>query len=384
MGDMYWKSFAFPADIVFFKMQSMPLPREFYIEDRLEEYRFDAPCNLGESGIRNFDLGELIDRVGLGVQELRGISLQDSPNRGSSDLRKAVSRLYPGAGPENVLITTGTGEALYLFFQAKVHPFDRVSLLWPAFQSLYEIPAFLGAKVKKVSALGSVAIHSLFEDVDMVVLNHPHNPTGYTLTSQDKEILETELQSFRGTCLFDEHYRFLDYTDGLGWSGFRLDGRTFATGSVTKCFGVMGLRIGWIVGPKEDLEKMRSFKDYLTHTVNPISEFLTLRLLENREELQSQILRDVKANVSDFVNLSRSLDGLENFEPPGGGLVGFVKLRDGILSENYADELYKQTGVFVLPGSNFECEGYIRIGFGERRDRFQEGMEKWKQFQFSR
>ncbi|EMO02929.1 hypothetical protein LEP1GSC116_0608, partial [Leptospira interrogans serovar Icterohaemorrhagiae str. Verdun HP] len=62
-------------------------------------------------------------------------------------------------------------------------------------------------------------------------------------------------------------------------------------------FGVMGLRIGWMTGPKELIEKARSFKDYLTHTVSPISEFLTLQILQNRTHLVNPIKTSILNNI---------------------------------------------------------------------------------------
>ncbi|EMO02930.1 transaminase family protein [Leptospira interrogans serovar Icterohaemorrhagiae str. Verdun HP] len=59
-------------------------------------------------------------------------------------------------------------------------------------------------------------------------------------------------------------------------------------------------------------------------------------------------------------------------------MVSFVKLKKGIFSSRYADLLLDQCGVFVLPGCDFECEGWIRIGFGETNERFQAGIERWK------
>lgn len=363
-------------------------PREFFIEDRLERFRLEAKSNLGESGIRNFDLGTLLDRLGMDASVLRNLSLADSPNQGSYPLRLAISELYDSKpDPESILITTGTSEALYLFFSLFCKPGDQVSLFWPAFQALYEIPLILGAKLRKIpvffadSANRSLDWNEIQNPKDRIcIVNHPHNPSGFQLSETFLEEYRSESKNRDTIFLWDEHYRFLGEGENLLPSGFignPIAKKCFATGSITKCFGVVGLKIGWILGDPDSIRKMRSFKDYLTHTVNPISEFLALEILKNRVSLLRPIQANLKRNLDLWRSLSDRWTTLEEVYAPPGGLVCFPKLKSGIRSEEYADRLYRDTGVFILPGINFEEEGRIRVGFGESPDRFQSGVLDW-------
>ncbi|WP_016751954.1 pyridoxal phosphate-dependent aminotransferase [Leptospira kirschneri] len=365
-------------------------PSEFWIEERLEKYRKIAPCNLGESGIRNITLGELLSNLNLSVDVLNSISLEDSPNRGDFTLRNEIAKLYPGLDADRILVTTGTGEALYILFHILCQKDCVVSYFSPAFQALYEIPKMIGARLEAVSLLEDLdknlksslsvnLIRELFQrGKNLVVFNHPHNPSGLSLDKSSIETIQQAAHLHKGWILFDEHYRFLDFQNDLGWTGAGLTEHTVSTGSITKCFGVMGLRIGWMTGPKELIERARSFKDYLTHTVSPISEFLTLKILRNRTSLVDPIKTSILNNILFFESIWKQLPGLEYFTKPGGGIVSFLKLSKGIDSSRYADILLDQCGVFVLPGRDFECEGWIRIGFGETNERFQTGMERWK------
>ncbi|XDD51826.1 aminotransferase class I/II-fold pyridoxal phosphate-dependent enzyme [Leptospira sp. WS92.C1] len=365
-------------------------PGEFWIEERLETHRKNAPCNLGESGIRNLSFGELLSLLKISLEELNSISLEDAPNRGDRSLREEIAKLYPNIGADEVLVTTGTGEALYILFHLFCKENSSVSYFAPAFQALYEIPKMLGAELNPIFLLGSIrrnensflsknTIQELFQrGRDLVILNHPQNPSGLSLDPEGIQTIRDCAVSFPGWILFDEHYRFLDYQNDLSWSGAGLNEKTVTTGSITKCFGVMGLRIGWMIGPKDVLEKARSFKDYLTHTVSPISEFLTLKILENRKSLILPIKESILKNIHFFESVWKELPGIDSFAAPGGGVVSFVKLKDEIDSSKYADALIAQCGVFVLPGRDFECEGWIRIGFGETPERFREGLERWK------
>ncbi|TGJ99232.1 aminotransferase class I/II-fold pyridoxal phosphate-dependent enzyme [Leptospira semungkisensis] len=362
--------------------------REFFIEDRLERFRTEAPCNLGESGIRNINLSELARSLDLDLRDLGKLSLADSPNSGRMDLREEIASLYPNVSPEQVLITTGTGEALFLAFHTVLKEGDLVSLFWPSFQALYEVPKSIGAKIQRVdllprllsgsSGLGRENIHSLFENnPQLIICNHPHNPTGMIAEDTDQTEILSQTGNFPNWILFDEHYRFLSKEEDIGWSGFGVSEKSLATGSITKCFGVMGLRIGWLVGPKDFLKEARSMKDYLTHTVSPISEFLTLELLKKRKILQARIKTNLDRNITLFENTWKDLPGISFFQAPKGGVVGFPKLVDGLDARKFADTLYEKAGVFVLPSDDFEINGYIRVGFGETPERFSLGLERW-------
>ncbi|MGJ4788577.1 aminotransferase class I/II-fold pyridoxal phosphate-dependent enzyme [Leptospira koniambonensis] len=366
--------------------------REFFIEDRLEKFRTEAPCNLGESGIRNLDLGQLAEYLNLDLRELGKLSLADSPNSGRKDLREEISKLYTNVSPDQVLMTTGTGEALFIAFHLLLQKGDTTSLFWPAFQALYEVPRSLGANLQKVDLLprlesreegfGKENLNKLFQNSPkLVIFNHPHNPTGIIAEEEDKKELQKLSGNFPNWILFDEHYRFLSEEGlDLGWSGIGISENSVSTGSITKCFGVMGLRIGWLIGPKDWIQKARSMKDYLTHTVSPISEFLTLKLLQNRKILQSKIRETLRGNMRTFAHATAStgkLPGIESFKEPRGGVVGFAKLQSGLESRKFADILYEKAGVFVLPSADFETEGYIRLGFGETEERFRLGLERW-------
>lgn len=355
-------------------------PREFFIEDRLERFRLKAFCNLGESGLSHFLLEEVMGMGQISWNDLAKIPMNDSPNQGSLELRQAIADLYPGVSPEQVLVTTGTGEALYLAFHVALPPKAKVALVWPAFQALYEIPKMLGAEITRVPHEKAFLASTWKDmDADLYIINHPHNPTGKTFVDSEWNALLTQFREQKKTVLFDEHYRFLPGTGSLGRTGVDPKHSFYGTGSFTKCFGVTGLRVGWLVAEESFIKRARSFKDYLTHTVSPISERIALALLNSKESFLPQIQNRVRENIRLFDSLWKELPHTKSFTAPEGGLVGWLELEKGISSEVYADKLFEKTGVFVLPGINFEEEGYLRIGFGEREDKMKEGLSRWRE-----
>ena len=194
----------------------------FYMEDWLERNRFEALYNLGESGGKAQNVSELLLNSNLSETQATDIflktKLHDSPNWGREDLRDLVAKFHSGAEIENVLITTGTSEALFLLFR-QIMP-KKIALPLPAFQLLYEIPEALGAKIIPLPVRfieNGIPYVDYFEwkDIltkekpDCLLLNNPHNPSGLIFDDNHIEDIINLSKSFDCYIIGDEHYRFL-------------------------------------------------------------------------------------------------------------------------------------------------------------------------------
>ena len=124
----------------------------------------------------------------LHTEEVANLGYTDS--RGTYELRSAIARLYPGRTADNVLVTTGAIEANYLVFVALLQPGDLVITEFPAYQQLYEVPQALGSEVRAWNLRSESNYRPDISELDammatsrgkMIVINHPHNPTGASL-----------------------------------------------------------------------------------------------------------------------------------------------------------------------------------------------------------
>lgn len=348
--------------------------RSFFMESFLEENRFQARFNLGESGGKARTAGEILTKSSLSPAEISekflNIKLNDSPNWGRWDLREIVASFHPGAKSENVLITTGTSEALFLLFHV-LKP-KKLALAIPGFQLLYEIPQALGAEVVPLpvywNEIGTPFIdENQWIDIlnqekpDCILINNPHNPSGLILSDNFLEAIKNLAKKWGAYVIGDEHYRFLaSETDTLGSTIYEDSPFTFVTGSFIKCFGVPGLRIGWCVGDSKILSLMQNEKNYTTHTVSPITEWISYEVLKNT---QSMLFQEIKQEwiynkncLNEFLQSSQHIYGVK----PQGGLVtslGFKNTNSMLESMKYI-ELLKQNGIFVLPLSAMEVGSF--------------------------
>jgi aspartate/methionine/tyrosine aminotransferase len=344
--------------------------RTFFMEDWLESFRFNSKYNLGESGGRPRIVKDLLTKSGLtkeeAIETFLHMKLCDSPNRGRDDLRKLIAEFHPGASIDNVLITTGTSEALFLLFR-HLNP-KKVALALPAFQLLYELPQAIDAKIIPLpvryleNGKPFIDEKEWLETIkrqkpDCLLINNPHNPSGLILNKEfiiSLSLLANELGCY---LIGDEHYRFLSSaTETLGDTLYQNNENTFITGSFIKCFGAPGLRIGWCVGSKKALDSMQNEKNYTTHTVNPITEWIAYDILKNpRSELFYSVKNEWLENkylLNQFLSHSQTVYGVS----PNGGLVttlGFQQAKT-LSDAQYLSEKLLNNGIFTLPLSSME------------------------------
>ncbi|HLL53918.1 MAG TPA: aminotransferase class I/II-fold pyridoxal phosphate-dependent enzyme [Myxococcaceae bacterium] len=360
------------------------------IEPWLIKHQY-ARFNLAESGMVNQTVGQLMDAVGLTDAEMRAVSLANSDTHGMPALREAVAALYPGVSPDEILITTGTSEALLLYYHVRSRPGARAVVPIPAFQSLDELPRYLGYEVTPFRLERAIGfrpdVEALERAIDertvTVVLNSPQNPTGIVFTPDEVRRTVARARAVGAEVLADEHYRFVPFGehDELLPSIVSPNDGIVGVGSMIKCFGCVGLRIGWLIGPKALVEACRDLKDYTTHTVCGMNELLAARVLTNFRPLGRQYRGWVRQNVAEFSRFADRHASLLGWVRPEGGLVCFPWLRDaGLDSQRFAQRLVEQTEVFVLPGDTFGYPGHFRLGFGLEPKDFAAALDRWDGF----
>ncbi|MEK6776869.1 MAG: aminotransferase class I/II-fold pyridoxal phosphate-dependent enzyme [bacterium] len=361
-------------------------PRHFFMERWLMANRSRVRFNLAESGVSDLTLKELVSICDIDIKELMSIRLEDEDTRGSEDLREEISRLYPGRSAEEVMVTTGTSEALFILFHLLLDPGDTCIVTFPAFQGLYETARSLSCRIRFWELRSDEGFEPdldrltdlMDERTRLVVVNTPHNPTGKIIPMETLAEVRRICRERGARLLMDEHYRFLPL-NGSGEilpSAVTLSGDVIGTGSIVKCFGLMGLRMGWMIAPRDLLSASRDFKDYLTHTLSPVSDFLSVRALRNRDAIMAVHRGHVLKNAAALNEWMRGHEAFFGWTPPEGGVVSYPKILFGMDADRFCQDLIDRQGVFLLPASSFEMEGHVRLGFGIRHGEFLEALDR--------
>lgn len=351
-------------------LEAAPLP-PFEMErwQSLHEHRVEY--NLSESGVEPFTVRELGELTGVDVN---AVGLGYTQTNGTRRLRERIAALYPGAGPENVLVTAGGAEANFLAMWGLVRPGDRVVPLLPAYGQTAGLARGLGAEVRPFhleenrgwQPAPGAAADAGGGEARMLVVTHPNNPTGAVLSDRAMDEVAEEADRSDAWLLSDEVYAGAEVGEGETPTFWGRRDRTLVTGSLSKAYGLPGLRLGWLVGPEPTIGEMWARKDYTTIAPAALSDRLAAAALE--PDHRRAILERTRGIVRDNLELLRRwLDarpGLFAYRPPDAGAICWVRYGLELSSSDLADRLRREKSVLVVPGDHFGMDGYLRIGFG--------------------
>ena len=346
----------------------------FKLERYFARYEFDVKHLLCCSDCESLSVGGVL-ALEPGAEE--GLSEQwlgYTESRGSPSLRREISRIYTGISAEEILVHSGAEEAIFLFMQALLEPGDHVIVHWPCYQSLAEVASGIGCRVTRWAAREDRGwaldlddlVGRLRPETKAVVVNLPHNPTGY-LMGREQFLEMTDILRARGIVLFsDEVYRESEYhpEDRLP-AACDVYEKAVSLGVMSKSYGLAGLRIGWIATRATTiLHRMAALKDYTTICSSAPSEFLAEVALRHRERLARRSVEIITANLRLLDAFFEQHEDVFAWQRPVAGPIGFPRLLTGD-SEAFCDRLVRKAGVLLLPGTVFDDDGnHVRIGFG--------------------
>lgn len=354
----------------------MPNLSPFKLERYFARYEFSTRYLLCSSDCESVAIQDLLALEAGAAQAFPEVWLGYTESQGAPGLRQEIARMYTSIRPEQVLVFSGAEEAIFLFMHAVLQPGDHLIVHWPCYQSLGEVAQGIGCEVTRWEAR--------FEDgwaLDLdelkramrpqtraIVVNTPHNPTGYLMAQEDFRALNALAQE-RGVWLFsDEVYRESEYTPASRLpAACDLNEKAVSLGVLSKTYGLPGLRIGWIATRDAGIfQRLAALKDYTTICNSAPSEFLAGLALRHRERLAARNLEIIRRNLAlldDF--FARRADGFAWVRPQAGS-IAFPRLLNQDVGA-FCHALVTQAGVLLLPGSLFDHPGNcFRISFGRR------------------
>jgi aspartate/methionine/tyrosine aminotransferase len=256
---------------------------------------------------------------------------------------------------------------------------------YPAYQQLYSVPRAIGCDV----SLWHVGPETNYRyDVDalerlitprtkVIIVNTPHNPTGAMLAPADAKRIYELSRSVGATVIGDEAYRWLAVPDGEPFAPpfFDLGEGTVSVGTLSKPFGLPGLRIGWIAASAELVQKCWSLRDYITLSPGKLNDALAQLGMRHKDKIVARNTEIIRSNIKEAGRWIADRDFL-SWSPPRGGLLALIKYDLPLDSLPLADRLATEYSVMLAPGSAFGYERHLRLGVGQRPDIFAKGLEE--------
>jgi aspartate/methionine/tyrosine aminotransferase len=363
---------------------------DFALERYFARWEFAVEHLLCASDVEGWPMADLLAAADPEARALwDGLRLGYTESLGHPLLRKEIAGLYETARPDDVLVFAGAQEAIFLLSHALLGPGDHAIVVWPAYQSLYEVARSVGADVTLVELREAdgwgldvdEVRRALRPETKVVIVNAPHNPTGMLPSHAEWRMLAGLCADAGVHLVSDEVYRYLeaDPADRLQAGCDALD-RGVSIGVMSKSFAMAGLRIGWIATRDRGLiDRCARLKDYTTICASAPSEILALVGLRARDLVLERSRSIVATNRSYFEWFVDGSEGRFAWVRPRGGSIAFPRLAADEPIDAFAAALVEEEGVLLVPGSVFGHPGnHFRVGFG--RNGFTAGLERLAAF----
>jgi capreomycidine synthase len=358
------------------------LPRPAMLEDWYRERYFTASIDISGSGVENYRLGEVFAMAGADLASLAGLRFADSHSLGGADLRVAIANAFGTGDPVRVLVANGSTEVLYLVLRALLRPGDDVVVTDPAYHSLSELAESLAGRVRRWPLRYQAGLVTNVDDLvaavrpgtRAVVVNFPHNPTGATLTPAARLDLVDACERVGAYLLWDAATAALTYDapplpDPAG-------PRTVTFGTLSKAYGLPGLRVGWAVAEPALLAACARLRDYTTLALSPLVEAVALLAVRHNGRLLAPRLAQAARNRNLTTAWAAEHADLIDWAAPGGGVCAFPRLPGIADVEAFADDLERDHGVLVVPGTCWGRHDRVRLGFGGPTDDLRSGLRR--------
>jgi len=364
--------------------------KPFGVEQWMDLYETKCKYNIAETCVDSLTLRELESLIGCEdyfANNLTDLRLTYGDIPGSLPFRNGVASLFKSVDPENILSTNGAIGANFLALFTLIEPGDEVVSIIPTYQQHYSIPETLGADVKIVKLKMENNFLPDLEELrktvthktKLICMNNPNNPTGALMPEEQiKKIVEIarEVDAY---ILCDEVYRHLNHEDGYAPSIVDLYEKGISSGSMSKVFSLAGIRLGWLVAPKEVIEKAYDMRHYNIISCGMLDEAIAAKALEHKDKIFERNHKIVRDNIE-------ILDKWVEKEPhikyvrPRAGTTALLYYDMDISSTDLCHDMMESDGIMLVPGDCFEMGKSIRIGYAFNSEELEEGLRAFSRY----
>ena len=332
-----------------------------------------ARFNLATSGVASFPLREL-------PLNLEALEINGDNSYGYAPLQQAIAA-HHGVDPECVVESAGTSMANHLAMAAIIEPGDEVLIEHPAYGPILDVAYYLEANVKRFHrpeengwAIDPKEVRrSITPKTRLIVITNLHNPTSVLTPESVLREISDIARSIGAFVLVDEVYLDAVY-ENTPPTSFHLGPEFVVTSSLTKVYGVSGLRCGWILAQPDLAWKIRRLNDLYSATPVFPGELLSVIAFQHLDLLRERARRIVEADrklLRDFLEHQSTISAVET----KWGTTVFPRLTNGN-ADPFLERLRSNFDTSMVPGRFFEMPEHFRIGMGVNTKMFAEGLNR--------
>jgi len=359
----------------------------FEMERYMSIHEMEVKYNMSESGVHPMLLRELLELEDGSLERMLDVELNYSHANGIPALRDNISRMYDGATRENVLVTVGGIEANFNALTTILSAGEEMVLMLPNYMQVWGVAKNHGIRIKTfplilesnwapdLEKLASIVT----KNTRLIAVCNPNNPTGYILSEDEMDAIVRIADKAGAWILADEVYAGAEQlTDEQTPSFYGRYERVIATGSMSKAYGLPGLRTGWAVGPVDMIDQIWARHEYTTLSTAMLSN--TLAALALSEKVRPAIIRRTRDYIRKgypiLVDWMKSHGELFSAVPPQAAAIAFIKYNMDINSTDFVLRLIREKSVLIIPGDHFGMDGFLRISYGLPKDYLLAGLSR--------
>jgi aspartate/methionine/tyrosine aminotransferase len=353
--------------------------QNFELETFQSRFERTVDYNLADSSVKCADVREVLN--GSDAGPLLNLPLPYPEVNGTATLRERIAALYPGTAASNVLVTVGAAQANYMVCTTLLEPGDGVVVVSPGYRQVWGLARNLGCHVHDVNLcpedqwrLDLDRLEALVSpQTKLVAIVNPNNPTGSVLTPTEMRRIVAICEKTGAWLHADEVYRGTELaaSSGEGASFWGEYDRLICVNSLSKAYGLAGLRIGWALASPETIEALWRRHEYAVIASSGPSMALAEIALEPRKrqsllDRQKRLSREGHSILEDWVQKQQ---GRFSVNKAAATSIGFVRYHHEIGSVEVADHIRRKASVLVAPGAYLGTEYHLRIAVGHEPEK---------------
>jgi len=334
-----------------------------------------ARFNLATSGVASYPLSELA----VSIEQLQ-INDDSATGYGYAPLQQAIARKC-GVDSDCVVAAAGTSMANHLAMAALIDPGDEVLIEHPTYELLTAAASYLGAEIKSFArreengyAVDPAEIRRVLSPkTKLIVVTNLHNPTSVLTPDSVLREVGDLARSVGAHVLVDEVYLDAVY-ENTPRTSYHLGAEFIVTSSLTKIYGLSGLRCGWILAQPDLTRAIWGLNDLYGSSPAHPAELLSVVAFEHLAEIRDRartIVEEDRVRLNDFLAQQAAVSATRTTF----GTTSFLRLKTGEV-EHFLEKLRREYETSAVPGRFFGMPNHFRIGMGVDTEMFGEGLRR--------
>lgn len=337
------------------------------------KYHAGARYNLANSGILGCDLNDL-------TITMEDVAINAPNHEGYAPLKELIAAKYNVAA-ENVVTSQGTSMANFLAMAAIIERGDEVLIEHPVYDPILSAAVYLGAEVRRFARRFENGYQIEVEELRrlvtprtrLIVITSPHNPSGVAIDRETVKQIGDLAREAGALVLVDEVYRDILFEDAEACVA-TLGPQFLTTSSLTKSYGLSGLRCGWILCAPKWAEKIRRMNDLFGAVGSVPSDTLSVAAFGQLEKLEARTRAMMEPNTALVHRFLREHDDVLDCVTPRRSMTVFPRLKHHPDSQSLHDRL-REFDTSIVPGKFFEAPRHFRLGFAVRTEDVEIGLK---------